>query len=359
MIVAIALVLIAGAAVLAAAGVGAARSEVDDGAGRIAVVLGGAVVLAVVLVGVATGIGVSGVDGSSRGRSEERTTAAPREPVPLRAPAIELRATSSDRLPPVPPVVGDLEDGDVLVIGLSGLGSASRATVHQCRAGSERASECRPGVPVNVSEHERAVVLVDLDQRFEPASGEPVDCAVDACSIVVFGTARLEAITTFGRPAAALVTVAVEPPELAPGATVAATASHVPPGSRTSFAVCRPGGRGMADCGPPTPAVLADAAGTATAPVAVAPGRCPRGATCAIAVTVDGSGPRAYAALRLTGRSGATYDDGRLGTGILLAALLLVIAFVLLRRTDWTPVEGDPFAHVELPDDPFAEAEEG
>ena len=28
---------------------------------------------------------------------------------------------------------------------------------------------------------------------------------------------------------------------------------------------------------------------------------------------------------------------------------------VLLRRTDWTPVGGDPFAGVEIPRDPFAD----
>jgi hypothetical protein len=74
-----------------------------------------------------------------------------------------------------------------------------------------------------------------------------------------------------------------------------------------------------------------------------------------VAVVVDGGAPRAYAPLRIIGRSGVAYDDPRLRAGLVVAALLVGIALVLLRRTDWTPVGGDPFAGVEIPRDPFAD----
>ena len=355
MVIGLALVLVVAVGVVAVV-FGAARATFDDGTGRVVVAAGGVFVMVVVLVGAATGLGVDGGGDPSEGEPAPRVRTAVGDRVPLRPPAIELRATGADRLPPVPAAVGDLEDGAVVVVGVSGLGSGSRATVHQCRAGSVRASECRPGVPMVVSEHERAVVLVDLQRRFEAGTGERVDCEAVECSIVVFGTSRLEAVTAFGRAAPPPVTVEVEPSELAPGATLTATARHLPPGARTSFAVCRPGEGGLVDCGPPTPGVIADDAGMAAVSVTVAPGRCRRGSTCAVAVTVEEGGPRAYAPLRLIGRAGASYDDRRLGTGLIAAGLLLLVALVLLRRTDWTPVDGDPFAGVQIPEDPFAEA---
>ncbi|MEQ1785752.1 MAG: hypothetical protein ABL966_01765, partial [Acidimicrobiales bacterium] len=128
---------------------------------------------------------------------------------------------------------------------------------------------------------------------------------------------------------------------------------------RVAFVVCRPDGDGGADCGPPTRSVVADAEGRATAAVTVGPGRCPRGAACAVGVVVGDGGPRAFDSLVLIGRGGAAYDDDRLAIGIGLAALLLLVAAALLRRTDWTPVQGDPFAGIVLPDDPFADDPEG
>jgi hypothetical protein len=49
------------------------------------------------------------------------------------------------------------------------------------------------------------------------------------------------------------------------------------------------------------------------------------------------------------------YDTARLRIGVLAAAAFAFAAVLLLWRTDWTPVIADPFAGIELPDDPFAE----
>jgi hypothetical protein len=51
----------------------------------------------------------------------------------------------------------------------------------------------------------------------------------------------------------------------------------------------------------------------------------------------------------------AGYDEQRVAIGFGIAGLLLAVAVVLLRVTDWTPVGGDPFAGIEVPEDPFAD----
>ena len=274
---------------------------------------------------------------------------------PLRQPDVVLVATPDGRLPPPLSAKGDLVDGEVLVVEVVGLDESSRATVHQCPTGTTRPSGCRAGLAFRMGPHGGASVVVDLEDRFEVLGAEDVDCTRRDCSVVVFGSSRLEVMTVFGRPAPPPVTIDADPTAVPPGGTLTVTADQLPSGSAVEFAVCRPDGDASADCGPPTPGVRPDAAGGASATLTVSPGRCPRGATCAVAVIVDGGEPRAYAFLRIIGRSGAAYDDPRLRAGLVVAALLLGAALVLLRRTDWTPVGGDPFAGVTVPEDPFAD----
>jgi hypothetical protein len=231
--------------------------------------------------------------------------------------------------------------------------------VHQCPSGATAASDCRPGLPFTVDEDGRATVLVDLEAELLTGRGEGerrVRCTDTSCSVVVFGSSRLEVLTAFDQPAPPPVTVHVDPVALPTGSTLTATADGLVPGSTAAFAVCRPGGEANADCGTPTPPLRVDADGRITAAVTVSPGRCPRGGTCAVAVVVGDGAPRALTRLVLTGRDGVGYDDGRFMAAMALAGLLLAIAIVVLVRTDWTPVGGDPFAGVQVPEDPFGQA---
>jgi hypothetical protein len=205
-----------------------------------------------------------------------------------------------------------------------------------------------------VGEEQDLTVLVDLLQRPETADGA-LDCSRDACSVVIFGSSRLELRTVFGDPAPPPVAVRADPAALPPGVDLTATAERLPPGASVEFAICRPDGEGGADCGEPVPA-RATPEGTADAVLEVGAGRCGRGDVCAVAVTADGSAPLAYRHLRLLGRGGVTYDDGRVSLGLVAAAALLAGALLLLRRTDWTPVEGDPFAGVAVSGDQAADA---
>lgn len=341
------------------AGVAATWATIDEGAVRVVVALAGAAVAAALLLGMVGIIGGRGSpqEASSRERTDEQPTRTSNA-VPLRPADIRLTAPPEDQLPAPPRVVGELTDGSFLVVGVSGLDPGSPGSVHQCRPGALAASECRPGLPMSADDNGRATVLVDLvDGYVVPVAGaDPVDCT-DAvgCSILVFGSSRLEVVTVFGRPASPPATVSAEPARLAPGDTTFATARGLPPGELASFVVCRPAGRGEVDCGAPTRAGTVGRTGEATAPVNISAGRCPRGATCAIAVVMGDGGPRAFRTLHLIGRSGATYQNERLRLGVVAAVVLMLVALALLRRTDWTPVDGDPFAGVVIPRDPFAD----
>lgn len=356
MFVAVAVVLLV-LAVVASAIVVVTRTSADGGAVRMGLALAGVAVLAVLLVG-ALGTVRGGVDSGSDEEADApaRPSTVARGSTPLRSATIHLVSPQPGALPPVPRMVGDLHDGDVVVVGLSGLEPHSRATVHQCPTAAPAAGSCRAGLPITASGQGLATVLVDLRDRLDVAGSADADCREPAgCSIVVFGSARLEVITVFERPAPLPIKVSAAPARIPPGSRVTASAEHLPPGTDVSFVVCRPSRPGEADCGTPTESVRVDRSGKASAPVTVGPGRCPRGGTCAVAVVAGDGGPLAFARLQLIGRSGATYADERVQAGLAIAIALLLVAGWVLRRTDWTPVDGDPFAGVHLPEDPFAD----
>lgn len=349
MIALVLVVVVLGLAVVLAA----VRAALDDGPVRTVVTAAAGVVMVLLVVAVIGG-GVT-----DRRASEEEvadpvpTTTVPVGGTPLRDPDVELAAREPDQLPAVAPVLGDLSDGDTVVIAASGLDSFTRATVHQCPTGATVPGLCRVGLPVTVSEHERLTVLVDLVERFGVGS-RSVDCEIDDCSVVIFGSSRLELRTVFGREAPPRVEVSADPAAVPPGSDVTARATGLPPRAEVSFSICRPDGDGGADCGARS-RVRSTAGGAAEVELEVGAGRCGRGEVCAVAVAVGESGALAYRHLHLIGRGGAAYNDDRVALGLIAAAVLLGLALLLLRRTDWTPVEGDPFAGVVLPADPFAE----
>jgi hypothetical protein len=350
----VALVALLGLVALVALASGSApRAE-----GRAPTAVVGALAGGLLLVVVAVAL-VGGVDigrSSSRGSPPEGPeVSTPSGGVPIQPETVRLVAAAADDLPPVTDAVGNLTDGSTLVLGVIGLDPGSRATVHQCPAGARQPAMCRAGLPFRMSEQRRASVLVDLVDVFEVTGAGRVDCTSAPCSLVVFGSSRLEVQTTFDGPAPPPVVLRLAPPELAPGDKVSATARGLPPGARVAFVVCRAGGGATADCSAPTSEVVVGPSGRATGTVVVSPGRCSRGETCAVAVTAESSGPLALTRLRLIGRAGAGYDEARLRAGLVAAGLLIAGALLLLRRTDWTPVEGDPFAGVTLPEDPFAD----
>ncbi|MEQ1787008.1 MAG: hypothetical protein ABL966_08140, partial [Acidimicrobiales bacterium] len=212
--------------VVAAAVVGVALRD-DDGAVHLWLAFAGAVVIGLLLV-VVVGAGL-GVDGDPHRVTGDEAEAAPRVSTerggspPLRPTTLFLAAPPADRLPPVPPALGDLESGTAMVLSLHGLDAGERVTVHQCPAGAADAASCRAGLPAITDDGGRATVLVDLEDTFEVSGVGPVRCADTGCSIVAFGSSRLEVLTVFGAPAPPPVEVRADPTVLPPGATLTAT----------------------------------------------------------------------------------------------------------------------------------------
>jgi len=70
---------------------------------------------------------------------------------------------------------------------------------------------------------------------------------------------------------------------------------------------------------------------------------CGRETTCGVVVMRAGSSvPGPVAVVEFAAGPSAEYDSARVAFGLLIAALLLAIAFVLVRATDWRkPTEAD------------------
>lgn len=268
---------------------------------------------------------------------------------PSDTPDIELRAERTGDLPLAPSTIGGLADDDVLLVDVAGFHPRSDAAVVQCGwTPSGRSCEQLLTVSFDGRGHARFLVRVSA----EVAS---VDCreADRPCVLaVVGGDRRAVAVTAFGKVAPSPMTITASPTRASPGDSVRVTLDHLPPSSPVSVVLCSPG-PSAPRCGPSLASFEADRDGRARGSVTIGDG-CARGQTCGLALVLDGEDePVGSTPFSVTGSAGATYDQGRLRAGLLAAALLGATALVLLRRTDWTPVIADPFAGVELDDDPF------
>jgi hypothetical protein len=320
-------------------------------------VIGGAGIAVLVLLGALGAVGgrqvVAHDPGSDHDVEEPRR---PSGPV-LRPARVELRASEQPLLMP-PVIMGGLVDEQLVVMALTEFEHRSDAAVHQCPAGATARTQCRPGLPVALDAGGGARVAVDLLQVFDAADGSHVECpsGTARCSVIAFGSRRrAEIVTVFGSDGPARPVLTASNDHLSVDGVVQATVTGLTPGSSVVAHLCaRPPDEGV-QCGAGRAAVFADDSGRVELSVPVAR-PCRRGLSCTIAITGSDEARLAQpAAVVVRGRSAADYDDRRLVIGLGGAAVLLLAALVLLRRTSWTPVGGDPFAGVEIPDDPFAE----
>jgi hypothetical protein len=169
------------------------------------------------------------------------------------------------------------------------------------------------------------------------------------------GGAAASVITVFGGAAPPPRTVSVEQPSsgIADGATVMVTATGFTPGERVQAMLCAaPASYGTRRCGRPgavAPFTIG-ADGTGRASIEIRRVRvgtegvaCGRETPCGIVVSSARSFvPNAVAPITFAAGPSATYDTARVVTGLLLAAMLLAIAWFLARTTDWRkPTEAD------------------
>ena len=132
------------------------------------------------------------------------------------------------------------------------------------------------------------------------------------------------------------------------GSEVTVHVRNYPPGARVDAMLCAAPQAVGARCGAPGPVapIIVDADGTGTTKLMIEPGPvgsdhapCSRGDDCGVSVASDEVFARApVVPITFAAPPGAEYDPTRLALGLGLAAVLVTIATVVIRRTDWSAV---------------------
>lgn len=259
-------------------------------------------------------------------------------------PIVVVGARGDDPLV-VPVRVGDLVDGDVLDLHLREFPPATPALARQC----DVAHRCAAEYPLTIVEDGtgRAQIRVDDTIGDHPCTR----CTLEVST----GSVRRSIELWFGEPAPPLGEVTVSPvTAIVAGQAVQVRARDLPAGTNATVALCDPRGAG-AECrtrfstgssramGPTTLPVDGD--GDAVAEVVLqpddaAPIDCESGGRCAVVVSVDGSLVAEPVYVWFATPPGAGYDSRRLLVGLLLALVLVILAVVVARTTDWSPTGG-------------------
>ncbi len=281
---------------------------------------------------------------------------------PLRTRPVDVVLTDPDEradFPISPPPIVGLGDGDLLLVEAD----VGRRVVQvaQCVAGTRR---CAPAVRVEPDDEGVVRTLVAFTRTIELAGGD-VDCATAACVLaLVAGDEVVRSVALEFGPPRPVPRLGVRAGEVRAGEDVVVDLVDFPGGPAVVTVCAPPGPSDPAACGAPAPEVEVDvpASGMATVRYPVEPGRvgsggasCRRGEPCAIAVPGVAAAP---VEITFASLADAEPPGRRLSVGLGAAAALLLGAAWLIRRTDWTPVDGDPFADVVL-SDPFDDIDLG
>lgn len=320
------------------------------------VLLVGAVVLAVVLLGVG---GVRSGDDESPAAGPvttvpDRTRAQP-TPAPPEArvqrgatnvPVIVMEAGDADRFPPYQLVSGLTPDA-VVRVHAYGFGWHEGGSVQQCVVELGRQTACGEPFPVQFDADGRAEFQFAVRGDIAPGGcrvGRPT------CVLRVTGASpdRHVSVQTVLIDVVTSGVVRLEPAgPLADGQTVDVIVSGFPPGSTATAILCAPPEVYDARrCRPAEAgsAFVVDAAGAGRTTLKVAAGRlgsdaavCGPRRVCGIAVVVGGGYITApITPVRFALGPGPSYDAGRVLAGVVVAVGLLGAAVLIARRTDWT-----------------------
>ena len=355
------------------------RADRSGGAGAIgpavglllgSVVLVGAVIGAVALVGVGGGeggrVGTRGAPpptlrpagSASTARTAGTTvTTQPaaggvRRPVGL-GPMVAIEADGGETFAASYDVADGLEPATVLRMHVTGFEPFARAVAQQCIHGSP--PRCGNRLSVQFDADGAAAFQYLVTDDFLLPLTVPGRCGANAppCTVVVRATTGRdhgELLTVFGDHGAPAGRISVTPSrELSlEGETVTVKVDHYPPGARLTAMLCAAPDASGTRCGVPGPTapLLVGADGRGRARLALEPSRvgsdgapCFRGDDCGISVASERVFVRApVVPISYAAPPGAAYDTPRLLFGLALALVLLAIAAVLLRRTDWSPI---------------------
>jgi hypothetical protein len=267
---------------------------------------------------------------------------------------------ASDRIEPVPVVIAP-DDPDtyvdvtrgvdrlardaVLAIEARGFLADTSGTVQQCETGVK--PECGNALRIRIDDRGDGSFQYLVHQ---PA---PERCRSDRprCFVRVRTGDRSGTTTVlFVDAMPSLGTLTVDPrSQLHDGDVVDVTAAGFPAGAIVTGRFCAPphreGDVGCAPVGPQATATIGEDGG-ASLRIEVRSGRvgsdrlpCDRRSPCAISVAGEALAAHApVAVVSFADPPGADYDAGRLIGGLALTLLLLLSAWLLVRRTDWAPV---------------------
>jgi hypothetical protein len=273
---------------------------------------------------------------------------------PRLGPPIAVHALDPDGFGPFD-VVGDLGEGMVVRITATGFEPNSDGQARQClgpHTTEDTAAPDRPctaSVAVRFDDHGTARTLFLLAAAVPGAGPCPTDGAW--CELEVVGDDGRRAIvrTLFDAPAPDAPRVVVSPSRgVLDGETVDVAVTHAAPGQRLLVGLCAPPALDGSSCGAPGPTttLAADDAGSGratllarTGPVGADGARCSRRDPCRVAVLVDGQVRGTPALLIFGSGRGASYDEGRLTVGLILAAAFALGAAQIGRTTTWARPE--------------------
>ena len=259
---------------------------------------------------------------------------------PIREVDVVVAEPPAEPFPDPPPAIDGLRDLDTRLVRVELRG---RVTLHQCRADAADARACTPGV-VAAGED----VVVEFRRRIGA-----IDCAESACVLAAVseGVIVHRVPLVFGGPARA-ASVTVHASDLERGDSVQARLEGFPASARGAVTICEETSRHRRATCRSAGAVPFEATifGDATVEIDA---DCDRSHRCAVGV-IGSPVVATYAELRFATPSGSSVPGGRAVGGLVVFGTLLAAALLLVRRTDWTPPGGDPFAGVTWGPDPFA-----
>lgn len=272
---------------------------------------------------------------------------------PVLGPTVTLEAGEGEHFPTTYDVADRLEPSTVLRIRATGFAPFAEGFAQQCA--SAATPRCGNVIPVQFDGDGEARFQYLVTDRFDGDGEVPGGCRSGAapCTIVVadvHGHRRAEIQSVFGGPVAPPGRITVSPAtglSLA-GQMVTVRVREFPPGTRLRAMLCAAPDAVGRRCGRPGPSapLVVRSDGTGRTRLRIEPGpvgpelaSCERGDECGVSVASDAVFARApVVPISFAAPPGATYDPTRLLVGLALAALLLLVAWGLIWRTDWSPV---------------------
>ena len=266
---------------------------------------------------------------------------------------IAMVAEGDAIFPTAYPIVDRVPPEGVVEMRVRGFHGYARAVAEQCLAGELRS--CANRIPVQFDEDGEATFQYLIGNDFLPAVSTAGGCRANTgrCTIVVRsidGQTRSEVQTIFIDSVAPPGTIEVTPSAglSLDGEIVTVSVRNFPPGANVNAMMCASPSVVGDRCGAPggiaAIAVGPDGSGEtqlfiAPGPVGIDGARCFRGDTCGVSVASDSVFARApVVPISFEGPIGARYSATKLALWLAIALLLIGVAALLLRRTDWSAV---------------------